>query len=515
MSQRPTQAEINNTLWKACDTFRGVVDPDEYKNYILEFMFLKYLSDKWRDTRAQLQAQYGNNEPLIERKMSRQPYQLPDGCSFYDLVDHLDKPDLGARINKIVAKIEDENKLKLDGVFNADFNSNKIGDEKSKNERLKNLITDFNDPKLDFRPSVIGSIDIIGDSYMYLIERFASDSGKKGGEFFTPHAISVLLAKLMQPKAGSRICDPTCGSGSLLITVADEVKDEQGNPSKDFALYAQESNRNTWALCKMNMFLHNMDDAHMAWGDTIRNPKHIEGDRLKTFDIVVANPPFSLDKWGADTAADDIFNRFAMGVPSKSKGDYAFISHMIASAHHGTGRVGVIVPHGVLFRGSSEGKIRKQLIELNYLEAVIGLPQNLFFGTGIPAAILIFDKGKTNRDVLFVDASKEYIDGKNQNTLGDEHIDKIVQVYNQFRIGKAINEGEGMVLADKFAYRATLAEIAENDFNLNIPRYVDTFEEEEAVDIAATQQAIQTLESELTTVRTTMQQYLKELNLID
>jgi len=515
MSQRPTQSEINNALWKACDTFRGVVDPDDYKNYILEFMFLKYLSDKWKDTYEALKKQYGNQEELIQRKLSRQAYQLPEACSFYDLVDNIDQPNLGERINKMVAKIEDENKLKLEGVFNADFNSNKIGDEKSKNERLRNLITDFNDSKLDFRPSVIGSLDIIGDAYMYLIERFASGSGKKGGEFFTPHDISVLLAKLMQPKAGSRICDPTCGSGSLLITVADEVKDKKGNKSKDFALYAQESNRNTWALCRMNMFLHNMDDAHVAWGDTIRNPLHIEGDQLKTFDIVVANPPFSLDKWGADTAAEDVYKRFAMGVPPKSKGDYSFILHMLATAHHDSGKVGVIVPHGVLFRGSSEGKIRQQLIENNHLEAVIGLPQNLFFGTGIPAAVLIFNKGKVHTDVLFVDASKEYIAGKNQNRLGAEQVAKIVASYVAFQKGKAINQGEGKVLEDKFAYRATFEELKENDYNLNIPRYVDTFEEEEPVDIAVTQKEIVVLEDELLDIRQEMHAYLKELNLID
>jgi type I restriction enzyme M protein len=514
MSQRPTQTEINNALWKACDTFRGVVDPDDYKNYILEFMFLKYLSDKWKDTYDALKSQYGDKEELIQRKMSRQPYQLPEGCSFYDLVENMDKADLGGRINKMVAKIEDENKLKLEGVFNADFNSNKIGEEKAKNERLKNLINDFNNPKLDFRPSVIGSVDIIGESYMFLIEKFASGSGKKGGEFFTPHNISVLLAKLMQPKAGSRICDPTCGSGSLLITVADQVKDPKGNKSNDFALYAQESNRNTWALCKMNMFLHNMDDAHISWGDTIRHPKHIEGDKLKTFDIVVANPPFSLDKWGADSAANDIFNRFKIGVPPKSKGDYAFILHMIASAHHGSGKVGVIVPHGVLFRGSSEGRIRKELIENNYLEAVIGLPQNLFYGTGIPAAILVFNKGKSNTDVLFVDASKGYISGKNQNELGKNHIQKIVDVYSNFKKGKVLNSGHGIVLEDKFAYRATFDDIQENDFNLNIPRYVDTFEEEEPVDIAQTQEEIVQLEKELVSVRKKMNNYLKELNLL-
>lgn len=527
------QETINQALWNACDTFRGVVDSDQYKNYILEFMFFKYISDKWIDKYEQLQEQYGDNEERIHRKMALEKFQLPKACGFYILAEHPDhetdaekkarpvveekssqkSKSLGERINEMLGAIQDANP-KLNGLFTSDFNSNRIGEEEERHDRLKNLLKDFDKPELDFRPSVIGSVDILGDSYMYLIERFASGSGKKGGEFFTPHTISLLLAKLMQPQPGHRIYDPTCGSGSLLLTVAKEIKNEAGEQSSNFVLYGQESNRDTWALCNMNMLLHNAE-GHIEKGDTIGNPKHIEGTHLKSFDIVVANPPFSLDKWGAGKAADDVYKRFEMGVPPKSKGDFAFILHMIASAQHGSGRVGVIIPHGVLFRGSSEGKIRKQLIDNNLLEAVIGLPSNLFFGTGIPAAILLFNKGKaTTTDVLFVDASAEFLSSKNQNELSEEHVQQVVDQYVQFQKEAPIAGEEGRLQKDKFAYRATLAEIVENDYNLNIPRYVDTFEEEEPVDIKATQAAIARLEEELEQVKQEMNVYLKELNLL-
>ena len=517
--RKPTQDEINQALWKACDTFRGVVDPDEYKNYILEFMFLKYLSDVWSDNYRQFKEQYGDNEELIERKMQRLSFVLPEDCSFEYIKENRQANDLGDKINKILAKIEEEprNKLKLTGVFQADFNSNKLGETKERNERLKNLISDFDNEILDFSPSLIGSVDIIGDGYMYLISQFASDSGKKGGEFFTPHEISVLLAKLLRPQPGNRICDPTCGSGSLLITIAEEVKDSEGNPSRDFALYGQESNRTTWALCQMNMFLHGMDAARIEWGDTIRNPKLQEGSELMLFDIVGANPPFSLAKWGADKAADDKHKRFHRGIPPRSKGDFAFISHMIETALNDTGRVGVIVPHGVLFRSSSEGKIRQQLIDENLLEAVIGLPPNLFYGTGIPAAIMIFNKGKgMNTDVLFVDASAHYEEGKKQNKLRPDDIEKVTSVYGLFKEQSPLplKKKEGKELVEKYAYRALRSEIIDNDYNLNIPRYVDTFEEEEPVDIAAVQKEIKGLEGELTEVRKEMDGYLEELGLI-
>lgn len=501
MSQRSllnpeiNQDEINKVAWKACDTFRGVVDPSDYKNYILVFLFLKYLSDVWKDRLDQYRQEYKGDEQRVRRRMSRERFVLPEGCDFDTIFAKRNEANIGEIINIALEKIEDENKSKLEGVFrNIDFNSeSNLGETRDRNSRLKHLIEDFADPRLDLRPSRIGKNDVIGDTYQFLIERFAGDAGKKGGEFFTPPQVSVLLAKLLAPKKGDRICDPSCGSGSLLIRVADEIGD------RDFALYGQESNGSTWALCRMNMFLHDKDSARIEWGDTLRNPKLIEGDSLMKFDIVVANPPFSLDKWGADRVAADRFNRFHRGIPPKSKADFAFITHMIETTIEGTGRVGVIVPHGVLFRGGAEGKIRRQLIEENLLEAVIGLPANLFYGTGIPAAILIFNRGKKTSDVLFIDASREYEDAKNQSRLRAEDIDKITATYRKFKS------------VDKYAYRATIEEIQENDFNLNIPRYVDTFEEEEEIDIKALQEEIEELEKELIEVREKMTHYLKEL----
>lgn len=500
---KPTTDEINAALWSACDSFRGSIDSQGYKDYILAFLFFKYLSDKYRDKYNEFKKQYGDDEELIQRKLSREPFILQEDCTFEYVVENKNDPQLGQFLNKIFEKIEDDNKKKLGGVFgDLDFNSSsKLGDTKDRNRRLKNLIEDFDKPKLDFRPSVIGTEDIIGNAYMYLIERFAEGAGKKGGEFFTPHEISVLLAKLMMPETGARIYDPACGSGSLLITVAEEVPFKKGTSIRDCSLYGQESNGGTWALAKMNMFLHEMDAAQIEWGDTINNPKLIEGDHLMKFDVVVANPPFSLDKWGHETAADDVYKRFTRGVPPKTKGDYAFILHMIDSAVEGSGKVGVIVPHGVLFRGSSERTIRENLIRENLLEAVIGLPSNLFFGTSIPAAILLFNKGKKHKDVLFIDASKDFEPGKKQNKLRIQHMDKLMQTFNAFES------------IEKYAYRATFEEIEENDFNLNIPRYVDTFEAEEVVDLKQVQAEIETLETNLTKVKTEIKNYLHELGL--
>jgi len=501
-SHKPTQEDINSALWAACDSFRGAIDSQDYKNYILAFLFFKYLSDKHKDKYEEFKKQYGKDEELITRKMSREPFILSKECTFDYIVENKNHSNLGEFLNKIFEKIEDDNKAKLEGVFgDLDFNSNsKLGDTKDRNRRLKLLIEDFDKPKLNFRPSVIGSEDIIGNAYMYLIERFAEGAGKKGGEFYTPHEVSVLLAKLLSPKAGDRICDPACGSGSLLITVAEEVPFKKGTHVRDCSLWGQESNGNTWALGKINMFLHNAE-AKIEWGDTINNPKLIEGDSLMKFDIVAANPPFSLDKWGAEHATNDPYKRFLRGVPPKTKGDFAFILHMIETAVEKTGKVGVIVPHGVLFRGGAEKSIRDQLIRENLLEAVIGLPSNLFYGTGIPAAILLFNKGKKNKSVIFIDASKGFDAGKKQNKLRDEDIQSIVTT---FKSHKEI---------EKYCHIASLEEIENNDFNLNIPRYINTFETEEIIDIQTVQSEINTLEKELSDVRKKLNIYLKELDL--
>lgn len=507
MTTKTTQAEINRIVWKACDTFRGVIDPSQYKDYILTMLFLKYVSDVHKSKFQEYLQKYNGNLERAERAMRRERFIVPKTSSFDFLYEFRNESNIGELINIALADLEDANREKMSsedgsGIFrNIDFNSSNLGDAKDKNTRLKNLILDFSNEKMIFDESHLEGNDVIGDAYMYLVSTFASESGKKAGDFFTPAEVSTLLAKLTKSKPGARICDPTCGSGSLLIKAGMEVDD--GN----FSLYGQELNGSTWALAMMNMFLHRFDSATIRWGDTLRTPKLKEGDHLMKFDTVVANPPFSLDKWGADEAEHDSYQRFWRGVPPKSKGDWAFISHMIEVAREKTGKVGVVVPHGVLFRGSSEGKIRKHTIEENILEAVIGLPANLFFGTGIPAAIVIFNKGKKDKNVLFIDASKEFENGKNQNKLRPQDIEHIVSTYRKFSTGE-LKEG---IAEDKYAYVATPEEIAENDYNLNIPRYVDTFEEEEEIDIVAVQKEIDALEIELKEVQAKMKQYLAEL----
>jgi type I restriction enzyme M protein len=520
---KTTKEDIFKVVWRACDTFRGVIDPAQYKDYVLTMLFIKYVSDVWKDKMEQYLEKYGGDKDRAEWAMRRERFVVPPHSRFDYLYESRNEANIGELINQGLEALEEENPGKLSGedgsgVFrNIDFNTSNLGDVKDKNIRLKNLLIDFSDKKLDLRPSQLDGSDIIGDAYEFLIEQFASDAGKKAGEFYTPKEVSILIAKLTKSKPGARICDPTCGSGSLLIKAGKEVG------SDNFSLYGQESNGSTWALAVMNMFLHSMDNATIRWGDTIRNPKLKEGDALMKFDTVVANPPFSLDKWGKvndEEAAkgndfdpeSDSHNRFWRGVPPKSKGDWAFISHMIETAYEGKGKVGVVVPHGVLFRGSSEGRIRQKTIEENILETVIGLPANLFFGTSIPAAILIFNKGKgDNKNVLFIDASQNFQQSTNQNILRKEDIQKIVDMHQQFDDGK-LTPG---VVEDKYSYIATFEEIKENEFNLNIPRYVDTFEEEEEIDIKAVQERINALEDELKTVQAQMNKYLVDLGIIE
>jgi type I restriction enzyme M protein len=507
---KTSQKDINNIVWKACDSFRGVIDPSQYKDYILTMLFLKYVSDVYKDRYNENLKKYKGEKERAERAMKHERFIVPEHCSFDYLYEHRNESNVGELINIALNDLEEANREKLgsedgSGIFrNIDFNSSNLGDAKDKNNRLKNLLIDFSDKKLDLSPSHLEGNDIIGGAYEYLIANFASDAGKKAGEFYTPGEVSTLIAKLTKSKPGARICDPTCGSASLLIKAGQEVG------SDNFSLYGQEANGSTWALAVMNMFLHGFDNATIRWGDTINNPKLREKDALMKFDTVVANPPFSLDKWGADSASADKYNRFWRGVPPKSKGDWAFISHMIETTYEGKGKVGVVVPHGVLFRGSSEGKIRQKTIEENILEAVIGLPANLFFGTGIPAAILIFNKGKgNNNNVLFIDASKHYEAGKNQNKLRNEDISHIVETYRKFNEGKL----KAGTVEEKYSYVAKPDELKENEYNLNIPRYVDTFEEEAEVDINAVQKEIHKLEKELAVVQIEMAKYLKELGI--
>ncbi|WP_250674114.1 type I restriction-modification system subunit M [Paraclostridium ghonii] len=507
--KKTTQEEINATLWSAADTFRGKIDSSLYKDYILVMLFIKYLSDVYVEHFEEYAKKYNNDEVRIKRALSRERFILDEKSTFDYLYENRNASNIGDIINKALEDIEESNKSKLRGVFrNIDFNSDVIlGKTNDRNAILRTLLNDFK--ALDLKPSNLEGNDVIGDAYEYMIAQFASDAGKKGGEFFTPSMVSELLTRLVKPEENDRIYDPTCGSGSLLIRAFKKVSNGKAQ------IYGQERNGQTQALCKMNMFLHGIDDAKIENGDTLSNPLHLENGKLMKFQVVVANPPFSLDKWAMGFAGSeiegkkfkmegslDIHKRFDWGVPPSSKGDFAFIQHMLNSLAE-DGRMGVVLPHGVLFRGASEGKIRKEIIEKNLLDAVIGLPENLFFGTGIPAVVLIFKHNRKRDDLLFIDASGEnhYEKGKNQNKLREKDLQEIQKVYENYKT------------IDKYSYLASTEEIKENDYNLNIPRYVDTFEEEEMIDMDVVAENISKIKLEIEEVEEQMAKYLKELGL--
>lgn len=496
-----SQEELNKTLWSAADSSRSSVDGGVYKDYALTMLFVKYLSDLNKKRHGEYKARFGTDEKRIEEKMKLDRFYLPPKSSFDYLYSKIEEDNIGEEINKALHRIEDSNKEKLDGIFSVDFNSESIlGKLEQRNKMLRHLIQDF--AKIDLTDA---GDDVIGNAYMYMIERFGADAGKKAGEFFTVRNVAKLVAMLAEPKEGARISDPACGSGGLLLLAGEEVE-KLG--SKNYALYGQESTGSTFQLARMNMFLHGKDSARLEWGDTLNNPLLVENDQLMHFDVVVANPPFSLKKWGAEHAESDKYNRFWRGVPPKDKGDFAFITHMVETAKPKTGRVAVIVPHGVLFRGGAEGRIREQLLKENIIDTVIGLPAGLFQTTGIPVAILVIDrsreKGGANekkKDVLFVEASKEFKQAKAQNVLTEEHIAKIFDTYKKRKN------------VEKFSRKVGMEEIQENDFNLNITRYVDTFEEEAPVDIKANLKELAALEPELQKLEKQMVEYLKELGI--
>lgn len=515
MTDQQKRDAIFNKLWQACDGFRGGIDAASCKDYILTLLFVKYLSDFHHCRRTALEAKYRGDPIRVERALGRERFVIPQiqirdkndtieevFPALYDsLYERRTRPDIGHLINILLAHIEEANKSKLQNVFrNIDFNSEAhLGQTRQRNKRLKHILEALG--SLDSGSATASLMDVIGDIYEYLIEKFAAIAGKQAGEFHTPAAVSETLARLVAPGPGDRICDPACGSGSLLIRAGNQVG------SNDYALYGQEVNGTTWALCKMNMFLHGVDAARIEWGDTLRHPQLVDSaGALLKFDLVVADPPFSMDQWGQEIAASDPLGRFVRGIPPKSKGDWAFISHMLATAAEGSGRVGVVVAHGVLFRGGQEGRIREAVIRENILDGVIGLPANLFFGTGIPVALMIFNKarpiGKPG-DVLFIDASREFEQASSRNRLRPQDIEKIVTVFQSRRT------------IDKYAYLAPYKEVEENAFNLNIPLYVDPFEPQSKIDIKAVQDEIATIERQLAQTRAKMQGCLKVLGSIE
>jgi type I restriction enzyme M protein len=448
------KSEIYSSLWQSCDALRGGMDASLYKDYVLVLLFMKYVSDRFA----------ANPDALIE---------VPEGGSFSDMLALRGDKDIGEKLNVIIAKLAEANDLK--GVIDvADFNDpDKLGGGKEMVDRLSNLVGIFNRPEFSFGKNRADGDDILGDAYEYLMRNFATQSGKSKGQFYTPSEVSRIMAALIGvSKATSpdqTIYDPTCGSGSLLLKAHDQAP-------FDLTIYGQERDVATRALAKMNMVLHGCPTAEIWRDNTLTSPHFLaENGKLKTFDFVVANPPFSDKAWsqGVDIA-NDPFDRFADGVPPQKNGDYAFLLHMLASLKS-TGKGAVILPHGVLFRGNAEANIRTRLIRKGVIKAIIGLPANLFFGTGIPACIVVLDKenAATRKGIFMIDASKGFIKDGNKNRLREQDIHKIVDTFTSERT------------VDRYARLVPVTEIASNGFNLNIPRYIDSSEPEDLQDIEA------------------------------
>ncbi|MBT4921706.1 MAG: SAM-dependent DNA methyltransferase [Rickettsiales bacterium] len=493
IDEKFTQAQLEQHLWRAADILRGSIDSSDYKHYIFGLLFFKRLSDVWQEEYEQAYATFKDEELAADPDEHR--FAIPEGAFWDDLAKQ--STNIGEHLNNAFHKIEDAN-LRLKDIFqDIDFNNK----QRFPDSILQKLIQHFD--KYRLRNSDV-SADMLGNSYEYLIKKFADDSGKKGGEFYTPEYVVKLMVKMLAPKEGMSVYDPTCGSGGMLIQSYHALQEAGLNP-KTLSLAGQEKNLNTWAICKMNMFLHDIDDAVIDRGDTLRNPRNLVSESskgLKQFDRVIANPPFSLKEWGYDIwDKGDPYGRDIYGCPPKSYGDLAFVQHMIASLKD-DGRMAVVLPHGVLFRGGAEGRIREGLLNQDLIEAVIGIAPNLFYGAGIPACILLINKNKPadkTGKVMIINGAEEYKEGKAQNTLTEENVARFVSTYESWQD------------VERFARLVLISEITTNDHNLNIARYVHTAEEEEPIDVKAELSSLKDLIAKRDEAENVMMKHLQGL----
>lgn len=459
-----TQQELESRLWDAANALRGPVDPADFKTYVFPMLFWKWISDTWVYEHDEAFNEYGDDlDEEIEADFHR--FELPKGTLWSDVTGTV--VNLGTEIAKTFQRIEKANPRSLAGVFGDASWGNK---ERLPESALVNLIQAFNRIKLD--PTTV-SHDLLGAGYEYLLKNFADESGKKAGEFFTPREVVNLLVGILQPEPGESVYDPTCGSGGMLVATINKLR-ESDKDHRTLRVYGQEINLTTASIARMNLFLHEIEDFDIKRGDTLRAPAFKDASgAVRTFDTVIANPPFSLANWGADRWAAD--PRAFFGVPPAKNGDFAFVQHMVASMNPGTGRVGVVMPHGVLFRGGAEAKIRQGLIEKDLLEAVVGLPPNLFYSTSIPACLLIFrdQKPAQRKDhVLFIDGSARFVKGKNQNLMSVDDVKNLVEAYHT---GEDTDGGGGAEVR-----LVPSEEIDDNGFDLNLSRYIKVAAEESA-----------------------------------
>jgi type I restriction enzyme M protein len=515
---------LKSWLWNSADILRGSIDSSDFKNYILNLLFLKRVNDVFDEQKEKALAEGADEDEAEDTPFIK----VPTAARWVLIAEKTE--GLGIALDKAFAAIEQDEDNKVNLGFENVLTATKFGDtERLSNEVIQQLLRHFS--KHSLRNEDLYKADFLGDAYEYLIEQFAGDAGKKGGEFYTPRGVVKLIVQLIKPQPGHTVYDPTCGSGGMLVESARYIGKQPNGLVGDIPnvqLFGQEKNLGTWAIGKLNMVLHRYESADLRKGDTLTNPQHKTDDTsLRLFDRVIANPPFSQKKWWSplekniktitdpktgkqkeqsvnyNKEVSDAFGRFQYGIPPRGYADLGFLQHMIAVLKQ-NGRAGVVLPHGTLFRGGTEGDIRQKLLQADLIEGIVGLPSALFYNTGIPASIWIINKSKVEQlknKIVIIDASQEYKEGKNQNSLEDGNIERIIKSY------------DALAEVDKFMRVVPMTEIKENDYNLNISRYIDTSEKEERVDIIAVRQNIINLEEQAAAIDAELQAFLKGLNL--